>query len=67
MEEERSGYSLAQQDEGNAYMRLGEALSRSGREDEARAAYAGGARQAQKYGHDGMAEDLRLAMRELEE
>ncbi len=26
-----------------------------------------GARQTKKHGHDGMAEDLRLAMRELEE
>ncbi len=47
------------QDEGNAYLRLGEAL---GREDEARAAYEGGTRQAEKFGHSGMAEDLRLAL-----
>ncbi len=48
-------------------MRLGEALARMGRADEARAAFAEGARQAQKHGHDGMAEDLRLAIWELEE
>lgn len=59
-------YLATHEDEGNAYSRLGEALARIGREDEARAAYAEGARQAQKHGHDGMAEDLRLAMRELE-
>jgi hypothetical protein len=52
----------ARQDEGNAYMRLGEALQRLGREDEAREAYERGIRQAEKFGHSGMAEDLRLAI-----
>ena len=49
-------------DEGNAYARLGDVLSHLGRKDEARAAYETGIRQAEKYGHDGMAEDLRLAI-----
>ena len=49
-------------DEGNAYARLGDALSRLGRKDEARAAYEGGVQQAEKFGHSGMAEDLRLAL-----
>ena len=49
-------------DEGNAYARLGDVLSHLGRKDEARTAYETGIRQAEKYGHDGMAEDLRLAI-----
>ena len=54
-------------DEGNAYLRLGDALKRIGREDEARAAYAAGIGQAQKFGHTGMAEDLRVAIIQLSE
>jgi tetratricopeptide (TPR) repeat protein len=49
-------------DEGNAYMRLGEALQKIGRVDEARTAYEMGVSQAEKFGHSGMAEDLRLAL-----
>ncbi len=52
----------ARQDEGNAYLRLGEALEKIGREDEARAAYEAGINQAEKFGHASMAEDLRLAL-----
>jgi len=55
------------EDEGNAWARLGEVLRRLGREDEARAAYERGVEQAEKYGHSGMAEDLRLAIVELRE
>jgi hypothetical protein len=55
----------ARQEEGNAYLRLGEVLQRIGREDEARAAYETGIRQAEKFGHSGMVEDLRLALVEL--
>jgi tetratricopeptide (TPR) repeat protein len=54
-------------DEGNAYARLGDVLSRLGRKDEARAAYDTGVRQAEKHGHSGMAEDLRLAIIQLGE
>ncbi len=54
-------------DEGNAYARLGDVLARLGREDEARSAYDRGVQQAEKYGHTGMAEDLRLAIVELRE
>ena len=54
--------SLHSDDEGNAYARLGDALSRLGRKDEARDAYESGIRQAEKFGHGGMAEDLRLAI-----
>ena len=52
-----SGYT--HQDEGNAYGRLGEVLRRLGRRDEAREAYERGIQQAEKYGHSGMAGDLR--------
>jgi tetratricopeptide (TPR) repeat protein len=55
------------QDEGNAYVRLGDVLSRLGRKDEARAVYEKGVRQAEKHGHSGMAEDLRLALIQLGE
>jgi tetratricopeptide (TPR) repeat protein len=54
-------------DEGNAYARLGDVLSQLGRKDEARAAYETGVRQAEKHGHSGMAEDLRLAIIQLGE
>ncbi len=46
-------------DEGNAYLRLGEVLTKLGRKDEARDAYGAGIGQAEKFGHSGMAEDLR--------
>jgi tetratricopeptide (TPR) repeat protein len=49
-------------DEGNAYLRLGEALQKIERVDEARAAYEMGISQAEKFSHSGMAEDLRLAL-----
>ena len=54
--------SVHSDDEGNAFARLGDVLSRLGRKDEARAAYETGVRQAEKHGHSGMAEDLRLAI-----
>ena len=60
-------YVATHEDEGNAWARLGEVLSRLGREDEARTAYDTGVRQAEKYGHSGMAEDLRLALIRLGE
>jgi tetratricopeptide (TPR) repeat protein len=60
-------YTEAHEDEGNAYLRLGEVLVRLGRQGEARTSYEAGVRQAEKHGHDGMAEDLRLALQVLEE
>jgi hypothetical protein len=54
-------------DEGNAYARLGEVLRRLGREDEARAACEAGIRQAERFGHSGMANDLRAALIQLGE
>ena len=60
-------YIETAEDEGNAYERLGEVLARTGRPDEARATYEQGITQAEKFGHSGMAEDLRLALVELGE
>lgn len=54
-------------DEGNAYLRLGEVLTELGREAEAGEVYGAGVRQAEKFGHSGMAEDLRLAQGRLAE
>jgi tetratricopeptide (TPR) repeat protein len=59
--------STHEDDEGNAYARLGAVLSRLGRKDEARAAYEAGVRQAEKFGHSGMADDLRFAIIQLGE
>jgi tetratricopeptide (TPR) repeat protein len=59
--------SVHSDDEGNAYARLGDVLSRLGRKDEALTAYDAGVQQAEKYGHSGMAEDLRLAIIQLGE
>ena len=59
--------SVHSDDEGNAYARLGDVLSHLGRKDEARAAYDKGIQQAEKYGHSGMAEDLRSAIIQLGE
>jgi tetratricopeptide (TPR) repeat protein len=64
---ERYVAAVGGDDEGNAYLRLGDALSRLGRKDEARAAYDAGIAQAEKFGHSGMAEDLRLALIQLGE
>ncbi len=60
-------YVAGHEDEGNAYLRLGEVLSHLGRKDEARKAYETGIRQAEKHGHSGMADDLRLALVQLSE
>ena len=54
-------------DEGNAYARLGSVLSNLGRKDEARAAYEKGIAQSETHGHSGMADDLRLALEQLNE
>jgi tetratricopeptide (TPR) repeat protein len=60
-------YVSTHEDEGNAFARLGDVLSHLGRKEEARAAYATGIRQAEKYGHSGMADDLRTALVRLAE
>ena len=64
---ERYVAAVGGDDEGNAYLRLGDVLSSLGRKDEARAAYERGVRQAEMFGHNGMAEDLRLAIVQLGE
>ena len=58
-------YVRNHEDEGNAYLRSGEVLTKLGREDEAREAYGAGIGQAEKFGHSGMAEDLRIAQVQL--
>ena len=60
-------YVATHEDEGNAYARLGEVLARLERKEEARAAYERGISQAEKFGHSGMADDLRLALIGLNE
>lgn len=54
-------------DEGNAYFRLGDALAALGRTDEAGSAYARGISQAERFGHEGMAAELREALARLGE
>lgn len=46
-------------DEGNAWGRLGEALRRLGRDDEAREAYRSGIEAAERHGHPTMAQEFR--------
>lgn len=57
--EELRRYLEATEDEGNAWGRLGDALRRLGRDDEAREALTTGIRQALKHGHPTMAEEFR--------
>ena len=64
---ERYVAAVGGDDEGNAYMRRGEALQKSGRVDEGRGAYVMGISQAEKFGHSGMAEELRVALIDLGE
>ena len=59
-------YTSKHDDEGNAYLRLGAAYERLGRDGDARVAYERGIGQAEKFGHDGMADALRLAVDGLE-
>lgn len=53
------------EDEGNAWGKLAQALSRLGRVDEAADAYLSGIDQSLKHGHTGMAEDFQAALDEL--
>jgi Flp pilus assembly protein TadD len=53
------------EDEGNAWGRLAEALTRLGRPDEAADAYLTGIDQSLKHGHTGMAADFEAAVQEL--
>lgn len=62
---ELRAYLALAEDEGSAWGRLGEALARLGRPEEAAAAYRAGIGQAEKHGHEGMAGDLRSALQAL--
>ena len=53
------------EDEGNAWGRLGEALTKLGHVDEAAAAYLAGIDQSLKHGHTGMADDFQAAIEAL--
>jgi tetratricopeptide (TPR) repeat protein len=53
------------EDEGNGWQRLGEALTKAGRPDEAADAYLTGIDQSLKHGHTGMADDLQAAIEAL--
>lgn len=52
-------------DQGNAWGRLGHALWRLGRADEARAAYASGVAAAERHGHPSMAGEFRELIEQL--
>lgn len=62
---ELRAYLALQEDEGNAWGRLGDSLARLGRADEAADAYLAGIDQSEKFGHNGMADDLREALEAL--
>jgi Flp pilus assembly protein TadD len=62
---ELRAYLELAEDEGNAWGRLGEALGRLGRPDEAADAYLTGIDQSLKHGHTGMADEFRAALEAL--
>lgn len=51
-------YLKLAEDEGNAWGRLGNALRRLGRDDEAKAAYRRGVEEAYRHGHPSMAAEF---------
>lgn len=61
---ELRAYLAATDDEGNAWGRLGDALYRLGRDEEARAAYERGIAAAEAHGHPTMAEEFRDTLRD---
>lgn len=62
---ELRAYLALQEDEGNAWGRLGDALARLGRADDAADAYLTGIDQSEKFGHTGMADEFREALEAL--
>lgn len=62
---ELRAYLALADDEGNAWGRLADALTRLGRVDEAADAYLAGIDQAMAHGHNGMADDFRQAIEAL--
>jgi tetratricopeptide (TPR) repeat protein len=51
-------YLAAHDDEGNGWQRLGEALTKLGRKDEAREAFEKGIDASNRFGHPGMAAEI---------
>jgi len=64
--ENYEAYLAASNDEGNAYGKLGDALSALDRPDEAKAAYRRGIEAATRHGHPGMASELESKLEEME-
>ena len=62
---ELRAYLALAEDEGNAWGRLAEALTRLGRVDEAADAYLTGIDQSIKHGHTGMADEFQAALEAL--
>lgn len=62
---ELRSYLEVAEDEGNAWGRLGSALTELGRHHEARDAYRTGIREAERHGHPSMADEFRAALDEL--
>ena len=62
---ELRAYLELAEDEGNAWGRLAEALTKLGRVDEAADAYLTGIDQSLRHGHTGMASDFEAALEEL--
>jgi len=58
-------YLALTDDEGNAWGRLGTALVRQGRTEEARRAYERGIEQARHHGHPSMAGEFEMALEDL--
>ncbi len=52
-------------DQGNAYGKLGQALERLGKFDEAKLAYQQGIEAANRHGHPGMAQEFQMALDDL--
>lgn len=63
--DELRAYLALQEDEGNAWGRLGDSLARMGDPNAAADAYLTGIDQAEKFGHTGMADDFREAIEAL--
>ncbi len=62
--EELRNYLALADDQGNAWGRLGAALRRLGREQEARDAYGRGVQAATRHGHPGMAAEFEEILQE---
>lgn len=59
-------YLSMYQDEGNAYLRLADALEQLGRMDEAREALRAGIETAGRFGHPGMAAEMEERLERLD-